>query len=66
MVRKEAARLLIDIRDLSRAMLWSDHIADVADELVCRPIDVRIRLQHLHPSERGYLKSRWLEREHTA
>ena len=47
-------------------MLWSDHIDDVAEELVCRPIDVKIRLQYLHPVERGHLKARWLGREHTA
>lgn len=65
-VRKIAARRLIGIKELSRALLWCDHIADLADELVCRPIDVRVRLEHLHPSERGYLRARWLEREHTA
>lgn len=66
LVRKIAARRLIDVRDLSRALFLTDNVWDVADELWCRPVDVRTRLAHLHPSERGYLRARWLEREHSA
>lgn len=65
-VRKVAARRLINVKDLSRALFLYDNVWDIADELWCRPIDVRVRLSHLHPAERGYLRARWLEREHTA
>jgi hypothetical protein len=62
-VSKEAARRLIGIRALGEALAWSTCVAEAADELWVDEDTVRVRLQHLHPAERAYLKRR-LEQEH--
>lgn len=53
---REAAWLLIDIRDLARAMVvhGGQHSA-VAVELNVSDEMLDVRLQHLHPAERGLL-----------
>lgn len=53
-----AARDLIDIRKLGEALAWSQDLDEVADELWVDPALVHIRLRHLHPAERAYLRDR--------
>lgn len=56
---REAARLLVDIRELAdAAVLHDQHMAAVARELRVTVVVVRNRLEHLHPSERGHLRAR--------
>ncbi len=55
---KAAARAAIPIEDLADALLWSSYLDEQADQLKTTPETVQIRLDHLHPSERGYLKRR--------
>lgn len=53
-----AARDLIDIRKLGEAMAWATSRAEVADELWVDEALVSVRLDHLHPAERAYLRHR--------
>lgn len=53
-----AARDLIDVRKLGEAMAWVQNLSDVADELWVDEALVAIRLEHLHPAERAYLRQR--------
>lgn len=53
-----SARYLIDIRKLGEAMAWAHGIEEVADELWVDEDLVRVRLDHLHPAERAYLRER--------
>lgn len=53
-----AARDLIDIRKLGEALAWSSDARVVADELWVDVDLVRLRMEHLHPAERAYLRSR--------
>lgn len=53
-----AARDLIDIRKLGEAMAWTESVHDLAEELWVDVNMVRMRLGHLHPAERAYLKRR--------
>ena len=56
---QEAARLLIDVRDLADAMvLHGQHISATAVELRVSDRLLRVRLHRLHPSERHYLTRR--------
>lgn len=66
-VNRDAARLLIDIRDLAEAAaaLAGDPHA-IADELGVTYEVVRLRVQHLHPSERAFLKRRLEHTEESA
>lgn len=58
-VEKEAARLLMpDIKVVGEALAWSRDLAEAADELWVDEQLLRVRLQHLHPAERGWLKQR--------
>lgn len=58
-VRKEAARLLMpDIRVVGEALAWAFDLDEAADELWVDVGTLRVRLQHLHPAERAYLKRR--------
>ena len=57
-VEQEAARLLIDLQPLGEALAWSSNLAEVADELWVDADTLRIRLDHLHPAERHYLRRR--------
>lgn len=54
-----AARLLIDIRDLGEALAFHDeHLSATAVELRVSDHLLRVRLKHLHASERHYLTRR--------
>lgn len=57
-VEQAVARRLITIRALGEALAWSQHPAVVADELWVDEDTLRVRLEHLHPAERAYLKRR--------
>lgn len=58
-----AARRLIGIDDLARALSWTRFITEVAAELEVDIRTLNTRQVHLHPSERADLRSRmtWLE-----
>lgn len=53
-----AARKLIEIRPLGEALAWSTDLEVAADELWVTPDLLEVRLAHLHPSERHYLRRR--------
>lgn len=56
---REAARLLVDIRDLGDALvLHEQHISAAAVELRVSDAMLRTRLRGLHPSERWHLTER--------
>ena len=57
-VEKAAARRLIGIRELGEAMAESDRLGHVAELLHVDPDMLTVRLRHLHPSERHYLRRR--------
>ena len=57
-VDREAARRLIPIRELGEALAWTQDVHELAEELWTTPHMVRVRLGHLHPSERHYLRRR--------
>jgi hypothetical protein len=57
-VRQAAARRLITIERLADALQWSQHMEELAEELWVDEDTVRCRLDHLHPSERHYLRQR--------
>ena len=57
-VEKESARRLISIRALGEAMAESTHLGHVAETLHVDPDTLTVRLRHLHPAERAYLKHR--------
>lgn len=65
-VERDAARLAIDVHALADALLWSAHPAEVADQLKVTEDLLTVRLRHLHPAERGYLRRRMSTREETA
>jgi Zn-dependent peptidase ImmA (M78 family) len=54
-VERVAARLLIPLEELARASLWSDDIAELADDLWVDVDTLRQRLRDLRPDERAYL-----------
>jgi Zn-dependent peptidase ImmA (M78 family) len=54
---REAARLLIDVRDLARALVIHDqHQSAAAVELRVSDAMLDVRLAHLHPVERHFLR----------
>jgi hypothetical protein len=54
-----AARLLIDIYDLGDAMaVHGNHFSAIAVELNVSDAILRVRRDHLHPSEASYLRGR--------
>jgi hypothetical protein len=57
-VEKAAARRLIGVRGLGEALAESDHLGHVAELLHVDPDTLTVRLNHLHPAERAYLKNR--------
>lgn len=64
-VHKEAARRLIVLDDLANAlMVHGEDWPRVADDLWVDDDTLTVRLQHLHPSERGYLLRRLSMKEH--
>lgn len=64
---RDAARLLIDLDRLGEALaFYGDDLTQLAEELWVDEDTLRTRLQHLHPSERGYLLRRLSVKEHSA
>lgn len=64
-VRAEAARwLLPDIVVVGDALAWATSLDEAADELWVDRRTLQARLDHLHPSERHYLRRRLNEEEH--
>lgn len=54
---REAARLLVDVRDLASALiLYDEHLSAAAVELRVSDAMLRIRLATLHPAERHFLR----------
>jgi len=51
-----AARELIPVERLCRALQWSGDRHEVADELWVTVDMLQVRLDHLHPSEKHYLR----------
>lgn len=62
-VSQLAARRLIPIRALGEALAWAADVDEAADELWVDADTLRVRLAHLHPAERAYLKRRLEETE---
>lgn len=56
-----AARKLIDLRALGEALAWAHDLDEAAEELWVDCSLLEVRLAHLHPSERAYLKRRLAE-----
>lgn len=58
-VEKETARLLLpDVHEVGDALAWAHNLTEAADELWVDEQLLRCRLEHLHPSERHYLRRR--------
>lgn len=58
-VEKETARLLMpDIRVVGEALAWAHSLEEAAEELWVDAQVLVVRLTHLHPAERGWLKER--------
>lgn len=57
-VRQGTARALISLDALVDAMRWAHDIHELADELWVSVEVAQCRLDHLHPSERHYLRER--------
>lgn len=57
-VSQLAARRLIPLKDLGEALAWALSFEEAADELWVDECTLHTRLQHLHPSERAYLRRR--------
>lgn len=57
-VNAAAARKLIGITELGEALAWAGSMAEAADELWVDVPTLQARLDHLHPSERHYLRRR--------
>lgn len=55
-VDQGAARALVTLDALVSALQWSRELHEIADELWVDPATVRTRMEHLHPSERAYIK----------
>lgn len=64
-VEQEVARRLIKLKDLGEALAWARHASEAADVLWVTEDVLRVRLEHLHPAERAYLKRR-MEFRHEA
>lgn len=63
-VDKATARRMIPIRRLGDALAWSCDPVEVAHELWVDLRTLRVRMEHLHPSERHYLRERTEHHEH--
>lgn len=57
-VDQAAARQLIGIRELGEALAWAHNLTEAADELWVDEQLLQVRLDHLHPAERHYLRRR--------
>ena len=60
-VEQLAARKLVGIRELGEALAWARDLDEAAQELWVDLSIVQARLDHLHPSERHYLRRRLRE-----
>lgn len=56
-VEQWAARKLIELPALADALLWSDDPHEVADALWVTVELLEVRVEHLHPSERAWLRN---------
>jgi hypothetical protein len=68
-VWKEQARLLLpDVKLVADALAWAQgDVVAAADELWVCEDTLRVRLKHMHPSERGWMRARLeTESEETA
>ena len=63
---REAARRAIEIDDLVAALLWTTDEHELADELKTTVEQLRCRLDHLHPAERGLIRRALSRKEHPA
>lgn len=63
LVHEAAARRLIPFEQLLDAMRWAWHVHELADELWVDEDTVRVRLAHLHPSERTKIMAMRAERD---
>lgn len=61
-VTREAARRLIALHALGEALAWARHPSEAADALWVTDDVLRVRMQHLHPVERAYLRERMAHR----
>lgn len=57
-VEREVARRLIELHPLGEALAWAHHPSEAAEVLWVTEHVLEVRLQHLHPAERAYLKRR--------
>ncbi|MFT4081146.1 MAG: hypothetical protein QM638_01040 [Nocardioides sp.] len=57
-VDQAASRRLIQIRDLGEALAWAHDLDEAAEELWVDRAMLEVRLAHLHPAERAYLRRR--------
>ncbi len=57
-IDQAAARNLIGIRELGEALAWATTLDEAAEELWVDRHTLNVRLAHLHPAERAYLKRR--------
>ena len=58
-VEKETARLLMpDIKALGDALAWAHCLEEAAEVLWVDEQILHVRLEHLHPAERGWLRQR--------
>jgi Zn-dependent peptidase ImmA (M78 family) len=62
-VERAAARLLIPLDDLARALAWSDDPHELADDLWVDVDTLTHRLRHLDDAERRYLAKRRARRD---
>lgn len=64
-VDQNAARLLLpDVRVLGEELAWAHSLDEAAEQLWVDRDILRVRLEHLHPAERAYLRRRLEEHGH--
>lgn len=61
LVEIATAHALITLEDLARAARWAQSKDELADELFVTRDVLDVRLAHLHPAERAYLKKELAE-----
>lgn len=66
-VDHNAARLLLpDVHRIGEALAWAHGLEEAAEDLWVDVDILRVRLEHLHPAERAYLRRRLAEVKETA
>ncbi len=63
-INATASRKLIDIHELGEALAWAHNLPEAAEELWVDLPTLQARLEHLHPSERHYLRRRLAHHHH--